>query len=59
MMRLCDAPLSKIRTCSAPLCVQCAIRVSDEEDYCPTHAPAAYAERAAQILGEAQRRRVM
>lgn len=36
MMRLCDHEIDRSRTCSRPLCVQCAIHVGLERDYCPT-----------------------
>jgi hypothetical protein len=44
-------------TCSKRLCAQCSIHVEPDTDFCPAHAPAEYAERAAQILAEAQRGR--
>jgi hypothetical protein len=39
-MRLCDwrAP-GKRKTCDRPVCVEHAMRVGPEKDYCPTHAP--------------------
>ena len=42
--KLCDGPpspniKSKDGTCSAPLCVHCAVHVDPDRDYCPKHAP--------------------
>jgi hypothetical protein len=40
-MKLCDYPLQdKLgRTCDAPVCVEHAMHVEPDTDYCPQHAP--------------------
>jgi hypothetical protein len=38
-MRLCDGPARRGKgTCDAPVCVEHALHVEPEKDYCPTHA---------------------
>ena len=36
---LCDFPMPKkaSKTCDAPICKNCAVHISDNVDYCPTH----------------------
>jgi hypothetical protein len=61
-MRLCDGQILVQRTqttrlCSVALCVQCAIHVGEDRDYCPTCAPPEHAALAARILEAAGGRR--
>jgi hypothetical protein len=37
-LRLCDAPLSETKTCNAVICVDHAVHVAPNHDYCPHHA---------------------
>lgn len=34
---LCDFPVGKNKTCSAPLCRKCTTSVGPDRDYCPNH----------------------
>lgn len=36
--KLCDYPVGEDKTCDAPLCIEHAINIAGDIDYCPDHA---------------------